>query len=235
MAENIDRSGNSANAVLPPLHPCELIYSLSSRPLYGEIEGVCRITGKKSKGLDFSKWVKPTFTDHASLKSGNIISNEALFCFDEASAEVQAKAGKDKLQRFRTYSHMVYKGQWFCLTKADKKRIYEMICDGASLVCLTDTGQKHILFKHKIGMWQLDELFIYPDIEYLQFLHSTMQNLLHAGFTQTSIINGDYNPNFIAKNGFEIWKINEDKIKEHRGKPMFDFASWMLFSNNKSI
>lgn len=223
----------STNDILHAIHPCQLVYSLSSRPIYGKESGICRITGNEAHGVSFKKWVRPTFTDHAYLLPGDIISNEALFCFDESSAEIQNKVNKEKPQRFRTYSHIIYNGEWFCVTKADKKRIYEMICDGAELVCLTDTGQKHILFKHKIGMWQLDELFIYPDIEYLQFLHGTMQNLLHAGFTQTSIINGDYNPNFIAKNGFEIWKENEDKIKEHRGKPMFDFASWMLFSNNK--
>jgi hypothetical protein len=225
-----DKLGNVSptigNTVLPAVH---LIYALSSMPKYGETEGICRITGIHGKGLDFNKWIKPTFTDHASLLPGNIISNEALFCFDEASNEIMNKVGKDKPQRFRTYSHIIHDNKWHCLTKANKKEIFEMICSGAKLVCLTDTGQKHILFKHKIGMWQLDELFIYPDIEYLQFLHSTMQNLLHAGFTQTSIINGDYNLNFIAKNGFEVWKENEDKLKEHRGKPMFDFAAWMLF------
>lgn len=212
-------------------HPCEIIYSLSSRPVYGSHEGICRITGKPGKGIPFKKFVKPTFTDHAYLYPGDIVSNEALFCFDEASAEVQAKVGKDKLQRFRTYSHMVYKGQWFCLTKADKKRIFDMICDGAELVCLTDTGQKHILFKHKTGMWQLDELYITPDVTLLQHLHSTMRELMGAGFTQTAIIHGEYNTAFIIKNGFQIWKRCEDILKHHRGTPMFDFASWMLFTD----
>ena len=59
-------------------HPCEIIYALSSRPIYGNVSGVCRITGKESEGLIFNKWVKPTFTDHAYLLPGNIISNEAF-------------------------------------------------------------------------------------------------------------------------------------------------------------
>src|SRR5690606_31206361 len=130
---NIDLSRYNANSMLHAAHPYEIIYNLSTRPAYGNHAGICHITGMHEKVIPFKKFVKPTFTDHAYLFPGDIISNEALFCFDEASAEVQAKAGKDKLQRFRTYSHMVYKGQWFCLTKADKKRIYEMICDGASL------------------------------------------------------------------------------------------------------
>lgn len=212
-------------------HPCEIIYSLSSKPVYGDIKGTCRITGREAIGIQFNKWVKNTFTDQAYLKPGDIISNEALLCFDEANLEIQQKVNKEKLQRFRTYSHIVLEDEWFCVTKADKEFIYNAICSNATLVCLTDSGQKHILFKHRIGMWQLDELFIYPDVEYLQYLHSTMQSLLTLGFTQKSIITGEYNLNFVFKNGAEAWKENEDILKEHRGKPMFDFASWMLFTN----
>lgn len=212
-------------------HPCISIYSLSSRPIYGTEKGICRITGLQSEGVLFSKWVKPTFNDHDALKPGTIISNEALFCFDEQSEELRDKTGREKLQRFRTYSHIIHNYEWHTVTKADKEKIFNLICDGASLVCLTDTGQKHILFKHRQGMWQLDDMHIPPDIDFLKLLHSTMQNLMKAGFTQKSIIEGNYNPNFILKNGFEVWKENEDILKLHRGKQMFDFASWMLFIN----
>lgn len=217
---------------IKPIHPCEVIYSHSSKPVYGQTEGVCRITGLQSVGMPFGKWVKPTFTDHGSLLPGSIISNEALFCFDEASLELQEKTGRDKPQRFRTYSHIVHNEKWHCVTKADKQAIFNMICGGAELVCLTDTGQKHLLFKHKLGMWQLDELYVKPDIEYLKFLHQTMQDLMIAGFGQTAIITGDYNPNFIFKNGFKLWNEKEDVLKQHRGRQMFDFACWMLFINN---
>lgn len=211
-------------------HPCKLIYSIgASNVVYGTDEGVCRITGEESKGIDFDKWVRKTFNDHDSLHQGNIISNEALFCFDESSTVLQEKTNRGKPQRFRTYSHIVHRNEWYCLTKADKEQIYNLIVDGAELVCLAESGQKHILFKHKIGMWQIEEIFVYPDIEHFKFLHQSMQLLLGIGFTQSSIIKGEYNPNFISKNGFEVWKTNEDKIKNHRGTSMFDFASFMLF------
>lgn len=212
-------------------HPCIQIYNLSSKPKYGEVKGVCRITGEESAGLDFNKWVRPTFNDYDHLLPGTIISNEALFCFDEASEELMLKVGKEKKQRFRTYSHIIYKGEWHAVTKADKEKIFNMICDGAELVCLTDTGQKHVLFKHRSGMWQLDDMYIAPDIELLKHLHSTMVNLLDIGFNQTSVITGVYNANFIQKNGFEAWRDNENELKKHRGTQMFDFAAWMLFIN----
>jgi hypothetical protein len=72
------------------LNPCEIIYSLSSqKPIIGNTKGICRITGKAAEGIPFSDWVKDTFTDHAYLYAGSIISNEAVFCFDEASELLQ--------------------------------------------------------------------------------------------------------------------------------------------------
>lgn len=56
-------------------HPCAIMYQLAANNLsYGDIEGVCRITGYKSKGMEFSSWVRKTFNDWASLVPGTIIS-----------------------------------------------------------------------------------------------------------------------------------------------------------------
>jgi hypothetical protein len=217
------------------LHTCESIYQVGANNLkYGSDKGICRITGKESEGVIFEKWVRDTFTDLGSLKPGTIISNEALFCFDEASEAVQKKTGKEKLQRFRTYSHIIYKDQWYCVTKADKKKIFELICDDAELVCLTDSGQKHILFKHKPGMWQLDEVYIMPDIDHLKFLHLHMCDLLKLGFSQTEILTGNYITNRVLKAGMPEWKRIEEKIKRHRGSQMMEFAGWMLFIDEES-
>lgn len=217
------------------LHPCEIIYSLGSNGLkYGSDKGICRVTGKEMDGVLFDKWVRYTFTDLASLKPGTIISNEALFCFDEASEIIQKKTGKEKLQRFRTYSHIICNGEWYCFTKADKKKIYELICAGAELVCLTDSGQKHVLFKHKHGMWQLDEMFIIPDIGLLKFLHSQMCELMKLGFSQTEILTGNYIFNRVLKAGLHTWKEFDDPIRKYRGSQMIEFAGWMLFIDEES-
>ncbi len=78
-------------------HPCEILYGFSSDKIYGNEKGICRITGKESTGLKFDDWVKDTFTDYASLYPGTIISNEALFCFEESSELIAKKVNKDKL------------------------------------------------------------------------------------------------------------------------------------------
>jgi len=212
------------------MHPCKIIYEKGANgKKYGSISGICRITGEESTGLPFEKWVKDTFTDLAYLKPGTIISNEALFCFDEKSEIIQKMTGKEKPQKFRTYSHIIYKGKWHCKTKADKEEIYNMIIGGAELVCLTDTGQKHVLFKHRPGMWQLDEMFVMPDIPAFKSLHSNMRALLAMGFSQKEIITGNYIQYRIQKAGLQAWIEAETKIRQHRGTKLFNLASWMLF------
>lgn len=216
-------------------HPCELIYSIgASGKEYGSEKGICRVTGKEGKGIAFKKWVRDTFTDLGSLKPGSIISNQALFCFDEASEIVQEKTGKEKLQRFRTYSHIVCEGEWFCVTKADKKKIFDLICNSAEMVCLTDTGQKHILFKHKPGMWQLDDMFIIPDIDTLKFLHFNMCELMKLGFSQAEILTGNYITNRVIKAGMREWKDLDDPLKKYRGSQIMQFAGSMLYIDEES-
>jgi hypothetical protein len=210
-------------------NPCIRVYNLSDKQTLGTVTGVCRITGLQGTGLNFNSWVKDTFTDIAYLKPGTIICNEAIFCFHEASEYIQKKVGKDKPQRFRTYSHIIHKGLWYCLTKADKKQIFDLITDGADLVCLTDTGQKHLLFKHKSGMWQLDETFITPNIKTLKYLHTHMCSLMCLGFAQGEIISGKYDSNRLLKAGIENWKVLENSISPYRGSAIMNFAGWMLF------
>lgn len=213
------------------MNPCIQIYKIGGENIqYGTTPGTCRITGAKSHGILFSKWVKDTFNDWNSILPGSIISNEALFCFDEASEILKKKTGKDKLQRFRSYSHIIHNNEWFCLTKADKPQIFNLISNGASLVCLAESGQKHILFKHRPGFWQIENDFVYPDIDKFIVLHSHMCNLFAAGFSQQEIISGQYKNFRIIKAGHELWSHYENLINPFRGSALFDFCSFMIFA-----
>jgi len=217
------------------LHPCIQIYKIGANDLkYGIEPGTCRITGLKSEGLIFEKWVSKTFNDWAYLKPGNIISNEAIFCFDEFSELIRQKTGKENPQRFRTYSHIIHEGKWYCLTKADKEKIFNLICTGAEMVCLSESGQKHLLFKHKPGMWQLEEMFLIPDLDLLKFLHKQMCTLMKLGFSQGEILSGKYNSSRILKAGLKAWDEIEDTLKIHRGTKMMEFTGFMLFIDDDS-
>lgn len=203
-------------------------------PRHGDVEGICRITGIKGTGVPFVKWVKKTFTDWAYLHEGDIISNEAAFCFCELSPIMQEKTGRDKPQNFRTYSHIITKDDdWLCLTKADKKRIVGILQDDPKVVCLTDTGQKHLYFKHRDGFWQLDELHILPDLKLFNAIHSFMMQCIEKGYNQNEIKTGDFKYTTIKKIGMSNHIEIKEKLETWRGQPIFDFAAWLMYSINK--
>lgn len=215
------------------MHPCQRIYELGANGItYGNTPGRCRITGSDGIGLPFHKWVKDTFTDHGYLKPGDIISNEALFCFDEGSAILQAKTSRDKPQRFRTYSHVVSKNQWHCFTKANKREIYQIITnEEPEIVCLSESGQRHLLFKHKPGFWQLEDVHVMPNIpEFIQ-IHKVCTDLMRMGFSQTEITNGQYNQARLLKCDLSAWVILESEISVHRRTSFFDFVTFLLFTD----
>lgn len=215
------------------MNACIELHKIVNPAPIGHIEGICRITGEQSTGLLFGKWVRDTFTNYDCLKEGTIISNEALFCFDESSVLLQKKTGRDKPQRFRTYSHIITKsGEWYALTKADKSKIVDLILSGTvKILCLTDSGQKHIFFKHKAGFWQLDEVFIEPNISDFAFLHTEMQRMIALGFGQEQVKTGNYYQSQILKVGISAWQEIESKLKPRRGEPIFDLAAWLMFTN----
>jgi hypothetical protein len=216
------------------MHPCEIIYRFSGGTIYGEIEGTCRVLGKPAKGLKFDKWVRNTFTDLVSLYPGDIISNEALFCFDEASDIIMKKAGKDKPQRFRNYTHIVADDTWHLLTKGNKQEIYKLLVETEPEVCvISDSGQKHLLFKHKCGTWQFEDIHILPDVGKLKFIKETIDILLEGGFSKTEINSGLYNQFKILNFTIEEWRRLDALIATYRRSAIFDLALFLSKTKEK--
>lgn len=213
-------------------HPCDILARIASQE-YGDTAGICRITGNHSKGVSFDSWVKPTFTDHAWLKPGCIISNSALFTMDDQNYEVSVRVGKDKPQRFRNYSHIISNGEWYPVTKGDKEKICELIVSGAELVSLNESGQRHVFFKHRIGMWQLDEMFIMPDISRFARIQQCFARLIGLGFTQTEIVSGQYLQHRILKAGVSDWRDAEQIISPDRGSGFFTFCAYLIHKNEE--
>lgn len=209
-------------------HPCEILYCFSSNKIYGNEKGICRITGKESTGLKFDEWVKDTFTDHASLYPGIIISNEALFSFEESSELIAEKTNKEKPQRFRTYSHIVANGEWYVLTKAQKKEIYDLMINNEPDVCvISDSGQRHLLFKHKIGTWQFEDQFIQRDKETLTKIKLLGDELINNNFSKAEMLSGNYIQHRIMKYGVKKWREIEKILISYRGSAIFDLAIWL--------
>lgn len=213
------------------MHPCNIIYALSSRPVYGREFGVCRITGEKTEGVLFDEWVSDKFTDWHNLKPGTIIGNAARFCFDEKSEYLQQKTGRDKPQRFRTYSHIVVDDQWHTFTKANKQEIFKILTtQQPAIVVLSDSGQRHLLFKHIPGLWQLEDDQMPPEPEGLIHLHSHMMKLQRLGFSQKEIFTGKYQQHRVMKAGVKDWKQLDSIISPHRGSLLFDISAWLLWA-----
>lgn len=215
-----------------PLHPCEMIYEAAGRPAtYGDVEGVCRITGKRSIGQPFGKWVKKTFSDYSDLHEGEIISNAAAFCFCEVDQTLADLIGASKPQNFRTYTHIIdAEGVWHCYTKADKAKIVDRMLEGAQLVSITSTGQKHLLFKNRIGFWQYDNLHVPVDIPAFRRMHSRMMELLADGYNQREIATGEYKYPTIVKIGLETHLRNAEELAAWRGAPLFELAAALMYS-----
>lgn len=210
------------------LHPCEIIYELGHKPIYGDEKGICRITGKEAEGIKFESWVKKTFTDYNYLFDGDIISNEALFCFEEGSEYLAKKVNRDKPQRFRTYTHIVENDEWHMLSKAQKQEIYNLIVNGDPEVCvISDSGQRHLLFKHKLGTWQFEDQHIKRDKSKLAEIKLIGDEMLTNGFSKNEMLFGHYAQHRIMKYGIKNWKLAEDKLREYRGSAIFDLAIWL--------
>lgn len=212
----------------------ELIEQITDIPQVGSTKGICRITGKESVGLPFKKWVKKTFTDWSYLFEGDIISNEAAFCFCEVSKDFAKIVGREKPQNFRTYSHIItQENDWHCLTKSDKSFIVELLQEKPKVVVLTDTGQKHLYFKHRDGFWQLDENHILPNLDLFNKMHSYMMNCIEKGYNQTELKTGEFKFNTIKKVGLKTHLQVKKQLEAWRGMPMFDFAAWLLYKLKK--
>ena len=211
------------------MHPCEILYKIAGKDVeYGIQSGICRVTGQISTGVNFDKWVKDTFTNFDFLHPGDIISNEALFCFDEKSKIIQEKTGKEKEQKFRSYSHFVHNAKWHILTKADKSKMYKLLLDDPEIAVISDSGQRHLFFKHRLGFWQFEDHFITPDKEGLQAITDIAGQLYHSGFSKEEIETGNYSQYKIKKAGMKLWIELERQLRPHRGTKLFSLSIWLL-------
>ena len=197
--------------------------------------GTCRICGLETEGLLFNDWVRKTFTNFDQLVEGTIICHDCLFWFDESSAELAAKMGKDKPQRMRNYSHFVVGGQWTPLSKGQKRDMQRLLLSKPfpELAVVADSGQKHIAFRAMrnpsdttAGFVQFEEqqIFVQPS-ELRQLL--SMVEILYATFSKKEIKTGDYKQYRIRKFGLEAWYKLESQIGPMRDNLLFKLVLFL--------
>lgn len=200
-----------------------------------EIEGKCVFCGSVATGKPFGSWVKGTFTDLDKIHPGEIVCNGCLFFFDDASLDLASRMGKDKPQRMRNYSHFILNGQWEPLSKGNKRRMTEILCGNPfpELAVITDSGQKHIAFRAtrnhqggRSGWVQFEEQAVWVDPDALKSV-LLLVHCLYTIFSKSEIETGNYSPNRIIKFGIDKWRCEEQKLKQWRGKPIFQLAIFL--------
>lgn len=205
----------------------QIIYHAAGSPsMQSGKSGVCRVCGGTSDGIGFSGWVRDTFTDHDKLLPGEIICQSCQFCFDEASPLLTERAGKEKLQRMRNYSHFVVDGEWLPLSKGQKTEMLEALRSNPSVAIIAESGQKHIIFRAQPGWWQFEESSMLPNLPALEALLSLTQEMYQV-FSKDEIATGNYDQRRIMEFGINRFLRVEQEVRKSRGSLPFNLAIYL--------
>lgn len=192
--------------------------------------GSCRLCGRDGQaGYPWGQWIKDTFTDHDLLSPGDAICLACLFCADDHSLILQARTGRDKPQRMRNYSHVVTAGgDWLPYDKSQKRAMLAALCAGPRMAAISIAGQKHVLFRARLGQWQVEEQRCWPDPDRLAALVATIEALYATPpVTKAMIAAGEYGQRAILALGPDRWRSLEGSLRPARGSALFTLAVWL--------
>lgn len=196
-----------------------MLYEAAGHPaMEGDVVGVCRACGETGTGVPFEDWVKDTFTNYGELRPGEILCQACQFAFDEHSALLAQRVGKDMPQRMRNYSHFVVAGEWIPLSKANKATMHNILLNRSpDLAVIAISGQKHIIFRARPGWWQIEEQAVRPFPDDLREVLALVEELYQGGLSKGEIETGRYAQYRIMRFGFERWRKAEEALRPRRG------------------
>lgn len=211
----------------------EVLYRAAGEPPIPGAEpakGDCWLCGQAlTQGIPLAQFIKPTFTDRdkVACPTGTHVCPACAFSFQERSALLALRVGKDKPQRMRNYSHFVVGGTWYPLSKAEKATMRHFLLDERpDLAVIADSGQKHILFRARPGWWQFEETTLFPDAPALREMLSAVDEA-YRGFSKQEIATGRYAQNRILRFGVERWQQLEARFRAWRGSALFRLALFL--------
>lgn len=227
-----DRNAAEARRGMRTTH---ILYLAAGSPSQqGITEGTCKVCGLPGAGLEFSAWVRQTFTDLDKLVAGDIICHACQFSFCERSDRLAQVVGKEKPQRMRNYSHIVTGGQWFPLSKAYKDRMTDLILNSTwDIAVIAQSGQKHLLFRATPGVLLFEEVHI-PDIGGLNDSLDIVVELMET-FSKAEIGSGRYLHHRILKFGLDRWNELESNVEHLRGTRIFELALFLAQKKETDI
>lgn len=183
----------------------KLIYLAAGEPMLADstVGGKCRTCGEYAVGRVFLNWIKDSFNDSNMLFSGEIVCSACLFSFEESSQIIANKMHKLNPQKFRSYSHIVLNGVWFCLGKSQKREIASLLIQNPEVAILAVSGQKHLAFKCPSSRWQIEEHSLIPFPNLLFDLLKVIQELYQAGASKNEIEFFNYNQHTLSMLGHD--------------------------------
>src|SRR5690606_28892119 len=179
----------------------------------------------------WAAWVKDTFTDHDKIQPGTIVCHACLACVDDHSAVLQARTGRDKLQRMRNYSHLVTRsGRWIPAMKNEKRAIAAALLDRADppvVAVISLAGQKHLILRARVGWWHIEESALAPQPDAVARMLEPITALYTLGATKQAIETGQYSTAWLRKVDLQQWAACEQAIRPVRGSLLFQLAVWL--------
>lgn len=207
-----------------------IIYAAAGAPIHevdGNESGMCAICGIDGVGIPFDDWLKDTFTDLDKLVHGGAIACHACqFCSHNQSAYLAKQTGKDKPQKFRNYSHIVYNGVWYPLSKGQKSAMRDLLVQSPEVVLIATSGQKHTFYRSVPGRWQVEEQSMLPDVPMLRMLLDIVTPMLQV-FSKTELETARYDHRRIIMYGVDAWRQAEQVLRVYRGTLIYELVLFL--------
>jgi len=213
----------------------QIIWQAAGSPeMLGRETGLCRACGLSSRGISFSRWVRPTFTDFDKLLPGDIICHACQFCFTDANGLLARLVGKDKPQRMRNYAHFVVDGEWLPCSLGDRRKILSCLLREPQVAIIAISGQKHLITRARPGWWQIEDQSALPFPGALVAAMRPIERLYAAGFSKCEIASGSYSQSRIKRFCLDERLECEREIKPLRGSLEFYLALFLATKEQRN-
>ena len=189
-------------------------------PQPGHAAGGCCLCGAHGTGVPFPQWVKAGFMNYDLLQPGTIACQACQFCALDDCAPLTQRTGKEKAQRMRNYSHVVDAAdRWHPLSKGQKRALQQhlLAIPAPAVAVIATSGQKHLLFRARLGWWQVEEQMVPPFPGRLRILLALLEPLYAGGFSKREIETAGYGAPRIMAYGLPRFLAAEQALKPHRG------------------
>ena len=107
-----------------------------------------------------------------------------------------------------------------------------MLAASPSVAVIAESGQKHTIFRARVGWWQFEEHTLRPFAPELERLLGLVEQLYAGGFSKADIETGRYPQHRVVAFGVRQWHELEAGIRPERGTPRLQLALFLAQKEN---